>query len=252
MTNELKYRFADFTTKHYRELIQEAKKKFTFSFFHEIDRKHPFLLWRHDIDFSPHRALRCAQIEHEEGVKATYFVHIHNEYYNFFEKEVTEIIKEIALLGHEIGIHFDIYYYDINNENELEKHLLFEKEILEKFLPIQVKAFSFHLTNDFIKTCNKEKYANLINVYSSYFQNEVKYCSDSNGYWRFERMMDVIKTEGVNQLQLLTHPEWWQEEIMSPFEKIKRCIINRADNNLKTYEELLKNFQAKNIDWANE
>lgn len=53
----------------------------------------------------------------------------------------------------------------------------------------------------------------------------MKYCSDSNGYWRYERMMNVIKESQSEHLHLLTHPEWWTEDVMSPWEKYKDAVM---------------------------
>ena len=54
------------------------------------------------------------------------------------------------------------------------------------------------------------------------------YVSDSNGYWRFERLPEVLAAGAHERLHVLTHPEWWQEEAMSPRERILRCIAGRA------------------------
>ena len=54
------------------------------------------------------------------------------------------------------------------------------------------------------------------------------YVSDSNGYWRFERLAEVIAAGAHERLHVLTHPEWWQEEPMSPRERILRCIEGRG------------------------
>jgi hypothetical protein len=97
-------------------------------------------------------------------------------------------------------------------------------------------------------SCQKWEYAGLINAYAEYFQREVKYCSDSNGYWRFERMRDLIDF-GHSRLHLLTHCEWWTEEIMSPWQKIQKAIDGRANFNKESYIQLLKENNKINIDW---
>ena len=71
MNNKDKYTFSDFTTEHYRYLIKTTKKNYIFSKYHNFDKKSKFVIWRHDVDFSSHRALRLAQIEKEENVCAT-------------------------------------------------------------------------------------------------------------------------------------------------------------------------------------
>ena len=246
------YDFADFTIKHYEELLCEAKKRNQFCFYSEVENLDDFILWRHDVDFSINRALRLAQIEHKNGIKSTFFIHLHSEYYNVLEKEITDKIIEISLLGHDIGIHFDTHFYGITDENGLEDKLIFEANLFRKVFGFEVTAFSFHNTTPFTMGCQNFTYANLINTYASFFQKGVEYCSDSNGYWRYNRMMEVIKGNVSGKMQILTHPEWWQEEVMSPWQKIQRAIDGRAIKNKSFYQEHLRKFNMKNIDWDGE
>ena len=247
--NSKKYKFDDFTIQHYKELIYASKQNHLFSFYHDFDEDRPCVFWRHDIDFSPQRALRLAKIENDIQVKSTYFIHLNSEFYNVLENSITKIIRQIINLGHEIGVHFDVKYHRISNEESIETKLYFDKKILEDIFDIKIKSFSFHNTNAFTLNCKKTQYGGLINVYSDFFIKQMKYCSDSNGYWRYERMMNVIKESQSEHLHLLTHPEWWTEDVMSPWEKIQRCCHGRADANLRYYQELLKSLNNKNIDW---
>ncbi len=249
MVNAEKYHFSDFTTENYRKLLRLAKSKYTFCTFTELNGKEKFITWRHDIDFSMHRALKMAQIEAEEGIKATYCILLHSEFYNLLEKEISDILLQIIKLGHSIGLHFDSHYYDIKNETGLEEKLLFEKSIIENLFPIKVDCFCFHITNEFTIGCNKESYAGLINCYSDKFQKEVGYCSDSNGYWRFARLEDILIEAACEKLQVLTHPELWQDEIMSPKQRVYRCIDERAIKTKQWYDTTLKNHNRENIDW---
>ena len=59
-------------------------------------------------------------------------------------------------------------------------------------------------------------------------RDDYAYISDSNGYWRFDRLPEVIAAGAHERLHVLTHPEWWQEEAMSPRERILRCIAGRG------------------------
>ena len=62
-------------------------------------------------------------------------------------------------------------------------------------------------------------------------------------------MEDVLQEAPDERLQVLTHPEWWQESVMSPKERIWRCIDGRAAGIKKWYEAALKNFGRENVDW---
>ena len=71
------------------------------------------------------------------------------------------------------------------------------------------------------------------------------YVSDSNGYWRFERLPEVLAAGAHERLHVLTHPEWWQEQPMSPRERILRCIEGRGRASEATYDALLADNRAR-------
>jgi hypothetical protein len=247
--NSTIYKFCDFTHNEYEELLILAKKNFKFCNYKSIDNFNRSIVWRHDVDFSMHEAYNLAIIEHRHGISATYFLMMHSEYYNLFEKEISDLVKKILSLGHEIGLHFDSHYYGIFNEADLEKYLLFEKNLISHYFNKDIDVFSFHNTTDFTMSCIEWEYAGLINTYAKRFQSEFDYCSDSNGFWRFNRLKDVLAVKEGRSLQVLTHPEWWTHKVMSPKEKIDRCILGRTKKNQKLYAETLIKFQRENIDW---
>ena len=146
MNNE-EYFFSDFTEDSYRKYIQLAKENYRFILYPEIDKSASGqCLWRHDIDYSPQRALKLAQIENALNVRSTFFVLMHAEYYNALEKENTDIFRNILSLGHTIGLHFDLPYFGsrIQNLEDLSQFLLIEKEYLENIIENQIDVFSFH------------------------------------------------------------------------------------------------------------
>ncbi len=59
------------------------------------------LIIRHDVDRSPGRALDMARIEHDFGIRATYYFRANRGTY------VPRLLDEIARLGHEIGYHYE-------------------------------------------------------------------------------------------------------------------------------------------------
>jgi hypothetical protein len=73
------------------------------------------------------------------------------------------------------------------------------------------------------------------------------YVSDSNGYWRFRRLSEVLTAREHERLHVLTHPEWWQEEAMTPRERILRCIEGRSRASEATYDALLSDNRRINV-----
>lgn len=249
--NSEKFNFQDFTHKHYIELLKKAKISYEFSAYNDkiISSNKNIILWRHDVDFSMHEALNLARIENELGVQSTFFILFHSEFYNIFEAEIAEKIKLIIDLGHHIGLHFDPVFYKISTKEELEDKLRFEKNILQDMFLVDINVFSFHNPTTEILLFDDWSYSGMINTYAKEIKEEISYCSDSNGYWRFSRMYDVIANERPLKLQALTHPEWWTEKVMSPKEKIWRCIDKRAEKNKNFYKNSLKFYDRSVIDW---
>jgi hypothetical protein len=244
------YHFSDFTETNYRKLLSLAQTRFNFISYDQAfeDKKSNVVIWRHDVDFSIHRALALAKIENELGIKSTFFIHLGSTCYNCFEDEIKEIIGKIILLGHSIGLHFYAQYYGIQSKDELEEKLLFEQNILETILKQKLSVFSFHNPDSKILNNYTEiRYAGLINTYSNFIRDNFAYCSDSNGYWRHERLEDFLLNNESNKIQVLTHPEWWQKEILSPQQRIWRCVDGRAVKTKKWYLDMLKKSERKNV-----
>ena len=82
---------------------------------------------------------------------------------------------------------------------------------------------------------------------SAKFKNEIPYISDSNGYWRFKRLKDVLLNAEEKNLHVLTHPAWWQDQEEEPYYRIKRCVDERANNTLANYEKQLDKDGRLNI-----
>lgn len=253
MSNQNKYRFSDFTHEAYDNLLAESVANYAFLNYdlNKIYNESNYIILRHDIDMSVHEAFNLAKIEAKHNIKATYFVLLHSDFYNLFEKEITELVTKILALGHNLGLHFDSHYYNISKEEELESYLEFEKGILEKIFDTKIEVFSFHNTNDFVLGCKQEKYAGMVNTYSSFFQDKSKiaYCSDSFGYWRFERLEDILRAKKYSKIQILTHPEWWTKEVLPPKERIYKTIEGRRKKTKEKYHDFLKKYNLEPIGW---
>lgn len=237
----------DFTTAHYTELLRLAKLKYKFSGYREVVAGERFVLWRHDCDYSLDRSLRLAELEHQEAVKATYFLNPHCEFYNLLEQGQTRIIEKILALGHDIGLHFDAAYHHVAFEDNLDELIEREAGWLNDWFGIDPVAFSFHNPTEFLLSCERDSYGGLINCYSRTFRATIPYCSDSNGYWRFRRLRDVLESAQDPCLQVLTHPGWWQETPLYPRERIFRSVYGRADAIMNSYDATLAAHGRENL-----
>jgi hypothetical protein len=166
------------------------------------------------------------------------------------ERDVAKCIFKIIEYGHDIGLHFDPDFYNlINSEDHLEYYLKVEKKLIEEIFQIEINVFSFHNPDigNWLQV-DKEQIAGMVNTYSSYIRRKYAYCSDSNGYWRFKRLEDVLSKAEDDKLQILTHPCWWSPDSpSSPRDRVSRCINGRAENQHKRYDNFLSELGRKNV-----
>ena len=114
-----------------------------------------------------------------------------------------------------------------------------EQTLLETLLQSPLAALSWHNPDQSnLLDFQFETIGGLFNAYSGRLRRDYVYCSDSNGYWRFKSMKDVI-SEGHDRLHLLTHPDWWTPEVMAPSERIDRAILGRARKIRSEYDRRL-------------
>jgi len=222
--------FAEFTEAGFRSLLQVLKAaRYSFARYGEQPSgRH--VIWRHDVDMSMHRAARLAEIEKEEGIAATYFVNPRSQFYSIFEPAIEALLRRIQSLGHEVGLHFDTAAYGVKTwtDASLEAAVRREQALLETLLQSPIRALSWHNPDQSnLLDFQDETIAGLFSAYSGRLRHDYAYCSDSNGYWRFKPMTDVI-SEGHDRLHLLTHPDVWTPEAMAPSARIDRAILGRA------------------------
>lgn len=238
---------SDFTLRHYEQLCRLAVKNFKIAKYDSVPWGRRFVLWRHDMDFSLNRGLALAKVEKKQGLHATYFLNLHSSFYNLAEASQHKIITAILELGHDIGLHFDVNFYGQKTKPQLNNLIAQEAAYLEQLFRVRPVALSFHNPDATTLKYEADQYGGLINCYSKRFKREVAYCSDSNGFWRFRRLHDVLSEAQDPCLQVLTHPGWWQKEAMPPRNKIVRCAYGRAAATIRDYDNLLKKHKRKNI-----
>ncbi|MBO6254723.1 MAG: hypothetical protein J6O49_13925 [Bacteroidaceae bacterium] len=231
MTNREKYHFDDFTLDNYQRLLRLAKKQGFEFILHKDDfvPERKDIIWRHDVEFEPDIALIMAQLEAEEGIKGSYFFQLHSPYYNLFDQHYTVLFHKIHQLGHHVGLHFDCRYWDISDEAQLDEFITLDRNYMQRALGVIIDTFSFHNTTPFTQSCLQYRYGGLVNVYSSFFKEHYNYCGDSLGYWRFDRLEDVLRDDNVRHLQVLTHDANWSDEVLSPRKRFAKAMHAHAE-----------------------
>ena len=237
------YRIREFTDHNFRRLVRLAKSRYNFISYDQYGEPGRNILWRHDLDFSVHRAATLAAVEAEEGVRGTYFLWLHSPAYNLLETAITAKVFRILELGHHIGLHFDPAFYSAAaaSSRPLEEALTLEKKLLENIFGREIKVFSWHNPAAAgLLEARQTHLAGMINAYADDLSADYRYCSDSYGFWRFTPLEELLAEGGPDRLQVLTHPENWAPEPLTPRQRIQRCFDGRAARQAEDYDLFLK------------
>lgn len=244
---------SDFTFDNYCLLLDIAKNSYRFISHKEaLSANDRFIIWRHDVDLSLNRAVRLAEVEASKGVSSTYFLNPHSEFYNLHEFDQFRKVNELIQFGHGIGLHFDAKFYRVDSEAALDQLIAKEVKWLKEWFGVDISAFSFHNPTEFLLTCEQDYYGGVINCYSRRFKETIPYCSDSNGYWRYRRLHDVLVSATDHCLQVLTHAGLWQERAMPARSRVFRCVYGRANNVLLSYDKTLADSNRRNYSGLSE
>ena len=208
---------------------------------------------RHDVDFCPIRALQIAELEKKMKVKSTFFFLVNTSFYNIHSLENNKAILKILNLGHEIGLHFDASLF--SNNKSINYECKKEIRILEKVIRKKIYIVSFHRPAKSLLSYEK-KIANTEHTYMAKYFKKIDYCSDSQGIWKYNTPLSIIKKKSSNDftLHLLTHPIWWTTpERLEPAEKVAFHLKKKhssyhdlAAYNCKPYSVYLKKLKILN------
>jgi folate-dependent phosphoribosylglycinamide formyltransferase PurN len=238
-----------FTEAAYAEIIDTARSRYRFDTF-SGQKEGAHVLWRHDVDFSVHRAARLAEIERDKGATSTFFFMLNSAFYDFLDPDVRSRAMRILALGHRPGLHFnpDAYPGEHWTEAALKRRMAEERARLSEILNCGIEAVSFHNPDaTALPLPTDDVLEGMTNAYGLTLREQYGYCSDSNGYWRFRPLPDVLRSGEHERLQVLTHPAWWTPEPMSPRARVERCVMGRAAAVMRDYDALLHRAGRRNI-----
>ncbi len=209
-----------FTFMYFRHILAEAiARGYKVSSFEKFDPEadRTFIV-RHDVDYTLNGVLEMAKVEYDLGVTATFLFRVHAHEYNCFAPYVYRLIESLLSMGHEIGLHFEAMSVGRALSIHPPELLMREKSLLESVVGRKIVTASehrdisqvVHATPNYHDVYDPleagfERYA----LEKRYFK-EMKYLSDSNGFWR-----EGDPTEHYDKhdrFQVLFHPDWWFEK----------------------------------------
>lgn len=234
----------------YSVLQEQGYKFITFSNYLKNKNLEKFVILRHDVEKHYDNALRFAEIQHELGIKGTYFFRMSK----YFDED---IIRNIAELGHETGYHYDDLSQCHGNSEKAIKR--FEKNLKRLRNITEIKTISMDGSPrskfDNRKLWEKFDYNDYGILGEPYFDvdyTKVAYLTDTGRRWnglKFnvrDKVKHGIATEGVKHTQdvinslaegklpdklLITfHPQRWAN---NNYSWVRELIWQNLKNQLK-------------------
>jgi hypothetical protein len=175
-----------FDLDHYRELLDAAHAGgYRWASFDGPPRPADLFL-RHDVDLSLEATLVLARLEHELGVRATYFLMTESAFYNLDSELGRTVQRRLRAWGHAVGLHA------VHPRAELDG----------RFDPV----LAWHNPDpEYVH----EPVVGAVNVMEPPYFTRGCYRSDSNQHWREGCPHDELRAGAFEWLQLLVHPEIW-------------------------------------------
>ena len=198
-----------FNLDDYKKLLSYLLKRYDFSLIkdYKLVKDKPTFFLRHDVDFHLSDITKISRIELDLGIKSTYFILLTSQY-NIFERENLKILKTIVEQGHDIGLHYDLMEYPVEDFEKSIAQLDFEVSILNRILGINVSTIVMHQPHTGVEDIFKFE-SKYIHPHNEFFQNEVEYISDSCRAWRNENLLNCFSENHPKIVQLNLHPEIW-------------------------------------------
>lgn len=219
--------------------------KFTYELDKLVENKTPFVLLRHDVDFSIRNAIKIARIEQSLGIKTTYFFHLRSPLYNTLSAYAFQSIKQMSEMGHDICLHFDKSFYGDN----FHQPLMDELNLFRTLFPFcNTRVVSFHkVGKDAFNLDNLEMPFGIIHTYQKIFFKDISYHSDSGGGWKRGNPINSEDFSKKLPMQILTHPMWWTETGTVPFQKLASHLKNNREQTLDFLEQTVISYSLSEV-----
>lgn len=263
----------DFTPQIYKSLVQSLLDAgYRFQTFEEmlsrpVDGK--VVVLRHDIDKLPYNAITLGEIEHDLGVKATYYIRIVKATWN------EDVIKQLIRLGHEVSYHYEDLTITRGDYEKAWAHFKKHFDRIRAFYP--AKTVCMHGSPlskwDNRKLWEKYDYRELDIIGEPYFDvdyTKMLYVTDTGRSWNksevsvrdkvpgglqvniksTDHFIRLVKDNALpDRIMINTHPQrWfpfgagWMKELV--FQNIKNLgkrglMVLRAERNLSGRASLL-------------
>ena len=191
----------------------------------------PFVILRHDVDYSPRAALRMAALESAAGWHSTYFLLPNGPYYNLLDPHHAALPRHLVELGHEVGLHYDVRFLDAFPRRDWDELLDAQARLLETLSGQPITSIAMHQPG----LNGEDPFAlrmDRLNAYHPRFVRETTYISDSCRAWRDAAWRILSEGPVPAHLQLCLHPVNWSDSDRSRaeiFAAVQRDLVESIE-----------------------
>jgi hypothetical protein len=222
----------DFSYRSYQELLTHIVAcGHRVCTFRDVPAAGRYVILRHDIDYSVHKALEMAEVEHALGLRSAVFLMLASPYYNLLDGDNLRAARAIAALGHEIGFHYDTDVLHDMEPEAMGRAIVRQAEFLADTLGVPITSVAQHNPS---VTATRVQVPGYVDAYEDRFFKQIAYLSDSR---RLFGTADVHRFfEEHDRCQLLIHPLWWHgdsKDRRQAFGDVRAAALARIDDRLE-------------------
>jgi hypothetical protein len=196
-----------------------------------------YVILRHDIDFSVSKAAEMAELDHEAGVRSTFFVLLTAPYYNALSHDNLSLLRSMTDMGHEIGLHYDCTGFELLTTEERRQRVALLAESLADGLGQKVTSIAQHKP---ASSGVRETFPLFRDAYDPRFMPVNGYLSDSRMKFGVDDVHAFLRAN--SRSQVLTHPVWWHKTAKTREESLEAIQMSVC-----TYVERLMREEADSI-----
>jgi hypothetical protein len=203
----------------------------------------PMVILRHDVDYSVRKAREMAAVEQREGVRATYMVLMTSPYYNLLQIENLRALRDIAAMGHEIGLHYDTDACLAGAGEAQAAEIVSQARFLETAADVVITSVAQHNPS---VTSTRVSVPGYRDAYAAAYFKEIAYLSDSRRLFGAPDVYAFFRQHARSQL--LIHPLWWFDEPVnrwSAFAAIHAAIAEEIDGRLRRMNSSMESDERR-------
>ena len=228
----------DFSLQHYKTILKTAVDSgYQFVSYDELETANTeSCVLRHDVDYVPLRTLEFAEIERDLGIRSYYFFLISCELYNIRDKRVYEVLHELKRMSHYVGLHVDLSWVSDNGSSEsILAQCNEERKLFTGLTDIEpCEIISFHNPGKCKELVLNKEIAGLKHTYEDRYFSNVKYLSDSQG-WYEGCVCKIFEEKRYKKMQLLTHPYIWSVQPKGEYVEDIAQMVKSKQNEITEY-----------------